>query len=82
MTTKTTKYHRFLKDGFITPFNEQLVGNDKFAEFDLPIGEDPHDPKWHAPESDASAEEREAAALESARKLIAKADAKAKVEKK
>lgn len=79
---KTTKYHRFIKDGFVIPYNELLVDDIKYVEFEIPFGEDPHDPKFMAPESDESAEAREEAALEAARKLIAKADAKAKPEKK
>ncbi len=73
------KYHRFLKDGYVVPFNELLVGNPLFQEFETKG--DPHDPAFMAPQTDEDAEAQEAAALASAMALIAKHKAKAEAAK-
>ena len=43
---KTTKYHRFVKDGYVIPYNELLVDDIKYVEFEVPFGEDPNDAKF------------------------------------
>ena len=81
-TPKTVKYLRLLKDGWVIPYNELLKDDPRFQAFELPVGEDPHEPQYLGIESDESVEAREAAVLAAARKLVAKADAAAKTEKK
>ncbi len=66
------KYHRYIKDGYVVPFQEGLVGNPLFVEFETD-GE-PNDPKFLAPMSDADADAQEAARLAAAKKRSERAE--------
>jgi hypothetical protein len=66
------KYFRFRKDGFVVAYNEELIGNPLFEEFECEG--DPNPVQFLAPPADEVAADEEERQLAAARAVIDRAE--------